>query len=132
MKPYVLDTFALLSFFQGEASGVTVRTLFEQALDSQAALGLSLMSAGELFYITCRKRGANCADEVWADLQQLPVSIYPVTEARVLAAAQIKARYTVSYADAFSIALAQELDATVVTRDPEFKQVESLINIMWL
>lgn len=132
MKPYVLDTFALLAFFQGEPSGVTVQTLFEQALDNQAALGLSLISAGELFYITHRKRGATRADAVWADLQQLPVSIYPVTEARVRAAAQVKARQTVSYADAFSIALAQELGATVITGDPEFKQVESLVNIMWL
>ncbi len=132
MTPYVLDTFALLAYFQGEPSGVTVRTLLEQALDNQIMACVSLISAGELFYITCRKRNAERAADVWADLKQLPVSIYPVTEERVLAAARIKARHTVSYADAFSIALAQEMNAVIVTGDPEFRQVEPLVNILWL
>ena len=31
-----------------------------------------------------------------------------------------------------AVALAQEMTATVVTGDPEFKRVESLVKIMWL
>ncbi|HEX16514.1 MAG TPA: type II toxin-antitoxin system VapC family toxin [Deltaproteobacteria bacterium] len=50
----------------------------------------------------------------------------------VLAAAHIKAQYAVAYADAFSVSLAQELGATVVTADPEFKRVASLVDILWL
>ena len=52
--------------------------------------------------------------------------------ARVLAAAQIKTQYPISYADAFAVALAQELNATIVTGDPEFKQVESIVTLFWL
>ena len=43
-----------------------------------------------------------------------------------------KATHTISYGDAFAVALAQELEATLVTGDPEMKSVETSINIMWL
>lgn len=44
----------------------------------------------------------------------------------------IKAHYRLSYADAFAVALAQKLDAVVVTGDPELKSVEELAHIEWL
>ncbi|MCP4579599.1 MAG: type II toxin-antitoxin system VapC family toxin [Deltaproteobacteria bacterium] len=50
---------------------------------------------------------------------------------RVLDAAHIKARHAISYADAFAVSLAQELNATVVTADPEFNKVQPLVNILW-
>lgn len=37
-----------------------------------------------------------------------------------------------AYADAFAIAAAQELDATVITNDPEFQAVENLVSVEWL
>jgi len=56
----------------------------------------------------------------------------PGHRARTFAAAHIKAHYRVSFADAFAIALAQESTATAVTGDPEFREVEKLIPILWL
>jgi len=50
----------------------------------------------------------------------------------VLAAARLKARHAISCADAFAAALAQELEAPVVTADREFEQVESLVEVLWL
>ena len=47
-------------------------------------------------------------------------------------AAEIKAEYPVAYADAFCVALAKRVQGCVVTGDPEFKSVESLIAIEWL
>jgi hypothetical protein len=52
-----------------------------------------------------------------------------VTLDRVLTAAQVKAHHTICYTDTFTVALAQELDATIVTGNPEFKQVESFVQI---
>jgi hypothetical protein len=43
----------------------------------------------------------------------------------------IKAQYAISYANAF-VAFAQELEATIVTADPEFQKVESVTSILWL
>ncbi len=51
---------------------------------------------------------------------------------RVLAAAHIKANHAISYTDAFVVSLAQELKATIVTADPEFKKIKAFSNILWL
>jgi predicted nucleic acid-binding protein len=54
--------------------------------------------------------------------------------ATVLAAAHVKARYSVSYADAFAVATAQEYHATVVTGDPEFHPLveAGVLTVEWL
>ncbi len=65
-------------------------------------------------------------------LLKLPFSPEDATWPRVLAAAHVKAHHPISYADAFAVALAQELEAAVVTGDPEFKCVEELIDVEWL
>jgi len=85
---YVLDSFALLAYFQAEPGGQTVRAL--------------------------------------------PITLSPVTEDRIFAAARLKAEHSMSYADAFAAALAQELGAALVTGDPEFKSVEPTLRVMWL
>jgi ribonuclease VapC len=64
MDSYILDTFALMAYFQGEPSSDTIETLLAQALDQRVTLGLSVISAGELYYMTHRKRNAARANEV--------------------------------------------------------------------
>jgi ribonuclease VapC len=93
---------------------------------------LSLINLGEVIYNTGRKLGDDRAREILGDIMLLPIQLAEVTMARVLAAAQIKTQYPISYADAFAVALAQELNATIVTGDPEFKQVESIVTLFWL
>ena len=55
-----------------------------------------------------------------------------VTETRILAAAELKAQYPISYADAFAAALAIERGATLVSGDPEFSALTPEINLLWL
>jgi len=93
---------------------------------------LSLINLGEVIYITGRKLSNDKAKEVLRDILLLPIQLAEVTMDRVLAAAQVKAQYPISYADAFAVALAQELNATIVTGDSEFKQVESIVKLSWL
>lgn len=50
----------------------------------------------------------------------------------VIAAAWIKARYPISCADAFAVATATKLEATVVTGDPEFQAVSELVPVDWI
>ncbi len=47
-------------------------------------------------------------------------------------AADFKARFRISLADAFAAALAKEKKAELVTGDPEFKALEKEIKIIWL
>ena len=129
---YVLDSFALLAYFQAEAGGAVVRTVLEAARDHRAVIGMSLINVGEIYYILYRERGAARAEAAVADIRALPISLYLPTDERILAAARLKAQFPLAYADAFAIALAQELNAVLVTGDPEFKSVESQVTIMWL
>lgn len=65
-------------------------------------------------------------------LEQLPLTVAEVTRERVFSAAHLKAHYMLSFADAFVASLAQELDAEIVTGDPEFRSLEDKVKIRWL
>ncbi len=47
-------------------------------------------------------------------------------------AASFKARYRLAYADCFAAALAKIHQCPVVTGDPEFKQLENEIQVLWV
>jgi predicted nucleic acid-binding protein len=132
-KPtYVLDSFAALAYLEAETSGPAVRTLLESARDRQAVLAMSMINVGEIYYILCRERGEERAEAALIDLRALPITLYAATDDRIVAAARLKAKFPIAYADAFAATLAQELKARLVTGDPEFKAIESQIDIMWL
>ena len=129
---YVLDSFAVLAYFQAEIGGAKVKTILKEASSGKAVAFLSVLNLGEIIYITERRLGSDTAESILGDILRLPVQLAEADMERVLAAAHIKAHHAVSYADAFVVSLAQELNATIVTADPEFKTVQSLVNILWL
>ncbi|MDA2928178.1 PIN domain-containing protein, partial [Acidobacteria bacterium AH-259-G07] len=65
-------------------------------------------------------------------LRMLPVSILSVSDSGVMEAARIKGKYPVSFADAFAVAAALEHKAIVVTGDPEYQAVSSLVKVLWV
>ena len=132
MPDYVLDSYALLAYFNSEEGDDVVKELLNTALDGEVTLYLSLINLGEIYYLIRRRRGMEKAQETLETLRSLPVSLCNISEARVLAAAELKAEYPISYADAFAAALVQELGATLVTGDPEFKKLEPVFTISWL
>jgi predicted nucleic acid-binding protein len=129
---YVLDTFALLAYLKDEPAAARIEQLLEQAGKGKCRLFLSSMNLGELLYITERRGGVSKAQDVLALIRQLPIEILPADEQAVLAAAHIKAKHALSYADAFAVAAAVQLAAVVLTDDPEFKSVEGLVKVEWL
>ena len=132
-KPgYVLDSFAVLAYLQAELAALKVSGLLKQAGNGDAVVFLSLINLGEILYITERKLGRDISREILQDVFTLPVQVAEATLDRVLSAAHVKASHPISYADAFTVALAQEMSATIVTGDPEFKRVESLVEVLWL
>lgn len=132
-KPsFVFDSFALLAFFQGEPAALKVKEILKQAQHNEAVVFLSVINLGEIVYTVERKLGLDISQETLHDVLALPVQIAEATLERVLSAAHVKAGFPVSYADAFAVALAQETAATVVTGDPEFNRVESLVDVLWL
>jgi predicted nucleic acid-binding protein len=63
---------------------------------------------------------------------QLPITILSVDDHLVKEAAEIKAEYPVSHADAFFIATAQRSKAGILTNDREFKSVQHLVTVRWI
>ena len=129
---YILDSYALLAYFQAEPAGAKVRDILKEATAGASAVFLSVISLGEIYYIVARKSGEEKAIEITEDISRLPVGLVDVTTKRVLAAAHVKAFHPVSYADAFVVATAEEFSATIITGDPEFKQTESRAAVLWL
>jgi len=129
---YVLDSYALLAYFQGEPGGEIVTRLLERAQISEIVLYLSIMNMGEVFYITSRNLGNDLAESQINDIENLPIQVRSITNDNVMSAARLKAQYSFSFCDAFATTLAQELQASVVTGDPEFNNVGGIINIIWL
>jgi predicted nucleic acid-binding protein len=128
----VLDSFALVSLFHRESGWQVVqKSLYDQEKAGTRAT-LNWINWGELFYILKRRVGAAKTTEALRLLEQLPIDLYPVDQPLVRAAAEIKSAHPLSYADAFCVATAQRLEATVLTNDPEFESVEPLIKIHWL
>lgn len=132
MPKYILDSYALLAFFQAEPGGPKVRDILKEALKGRTRVLLSVISLGEIYYIVTRKRGKETAHIVLEDISRLPVDLVDAITERVLAAAGVKAQCALSYADAFVVGAAEEFSATVVTGDPEFKEVESRVDVLWI
>lgn len=129
---YVLDTFAIIAYFLAEPGGEKVKELLRRAENGETSLAMSLINVGEMFYILSRTYGRSKAQSILEDLRSLAIQFFDATEERILAAARLKAEYSISYADAFAASLAQELGASLVTGDPEFKTIKEKLSIFWL
>ncbi len=129
---FVLDAFALIAHFDAEPGGEKVKELLKNAENGELSLAMSLINVGELAYIIGREQGRDKSQIMLEDLHAFPITFYEATEERILAAAWFKAEYPISYADAFAASLAQELNAPLVTGDPELKRLHSIIDLIWL
>jgi len=132
----VLDSWAVLAWLQREAGGRRVRRALERAGRSAQPLLLSIINAGEIYYLLARAGGTERADEFITDLRRhrLPIRLAPATATRVWQAARLKARYAIAYADAFAAALAQETKRPLLTGDGDFRPLErdEICAVVWL
>ncbi len=132
-KPvYVLDSYALLAYLNGEPGGRRVFEILEGAKEHKYRLMMCLINLGEVLYITERSRGLPAAQTVQALIESLPVELLDASRDLILEAAHIKAAHALSYANAFAAASAVRENATILTGDPEFKAVEPFIKVEWL
>jgi len=129
---YVLDSFALTALFQEEPGAAKVQKLLEGARGDEHELHMSVVNLGEVAYTVENRRGLEASQEALAAVDQLPIEIVDVDRALALSAARLKAASGIGYADCFVAALAQRLDAAVVTGDLDFRQVEHLVAVEWL
>jgi ribonuclease VapC len=134
MATKVLDSWALLAFFEDEPAAEAVEKLLQQAADEKHKLLLSVVNWGEVYYSTMRTVSQEAAEQKAQDIASLPIDIIGVSDDSTLArqAAIFKATKKMAYADCFAAALAKVKNAEIVTGDPEFKEVEGEVKIAWL
>ena len=129
---FVLDTFAYLAYLNDESGAATVEQILASAAHGTSRGWMTVINVGEVLYVTERRRGPNGARAAVALLDRLGIRVVDAGRQLTFAAAHIKAALALSYADAFAAALARRLGAVLITGDPEFRAVESLIRVRWL
>ncbi|MDA8104886.1 MAG: type II toxin-antitoxin system VapC family toxin [Nitrospiraceae bacterium] len=130
--PFIFDSHALLKFFQKEKGYEKVVSLLQEIRKSGARKYLNAINLGEIIYCTKREFGDQKKLEVLANIERLNFLILPTPNDLIFRASEIKAQFSLSYADCFVVASAQEHKAAIVTGDPEFKKVEHLATVIWL
>ena len=131
-KPRVLDSWAMLAFFQNEPSADQVEKIITEAHANGADLLMSVVNVGELWYSVARTHSAKHADTIIAELRTLKIAFIDADWEVTQLAAQFKAKGRMAYADCFAAAVAKKFKAELVTGDPEFKQVDGEVKILWI
>src|SRR5262249_19357584 len=134
---YIFDAWALMAYFMAQPEAEVVRRYLGRASRQQILIYASVINLGETYYMTWRKQSRMVADQAMEIAAKLPIMFIPVTLERALRVAKIKGQYStakrsLSYADSMAVALAEEFNASVLTGDPEFQQVETLVKVIWL
>ena len=132
MPAKVLDSFALIAYFRDEPGAETMENLLVTAGKKDSPLHMTDVNYAEVKYSIVKKDGAEAWAEAAEILRGLPIDFHSTTRALADTAADFKARFKLSLADAFAAALAKEKKADLVTGDPEFKALEKEIKIHWL
>lgn len=130
--PLIFDSHALLTLFQGEIGAVVVEKWLRTSSRRGWTKYLCAMNLGEILYTTKRRFGDERKIEVLAHIHRLHFTILPVPNELIYQAAEYKADYCISYADSFVLACAVNYNATIVTGDPEFRNVRHLARIHWI
>lgn len=132
MATKVLDSWALIAFFEDEPAAEAVEKILEQAAAERHKLLISVVNWGEVYYNIMREVSQAAAEEKIKEIAAMPVEVVSADAELTRHAAIFKAAKKMSYADCFGAALAKIKNAEFITGDPEFKEIEKEIKIHWL
>ena len=128
----VLDSYALIAFFEDEPGADQVYTLMVQAEESGEKLLMSVINLGEVWYSIARAYSEETAEEKLGEVFEMSIEIVDADWDLTRLAASFKAKGKLAYADCFAAALASRRKAQLVTGDPEFKLLEDKVGIFWI
>lgn len=131
-KAVVLDSWAVIAYLEDEASAEKVADIIADAHEQKIPLLMTVVNAGEVWYIVARETSATEAEASIKQLRDLGIEFVDVDWELAKSAGYFKSRNKMSFADCFAAALAKKAKADLATGDPEFKQVEAEISITWL
>ena len=125
MPTKVLDSYALMAFFEDEPGADFVKGLIQKAVDNDTNLLMSIINLGEVWYSIARTNSSEIADQYIEEIKGMGIEIVDLDWTLTRQAAVFKVKGNISYADCFAAALAKHRKAELVTGDKEFKSLET-------
>ena len=122
MSRFCLDTSALLTLRDNEPGADRVAQLLEAPVQCVACF----MTRMEVLYRVWKDEGERAGRLAYEQLKALPLQWVEASEPLLERAAGIKACHSLSLADAWIAAAAQQIGATLLHKDPEFRAVAEL------
>lgn len=132
MKGAILDSYALMAFFEDEPGAEMVERILTQAENGKAVLLMSVVNWGEVYYSIYRSKGKERAEESLLIIEQLPIKVIEVDRDVMYQAAGLKANHAVALGDCMAAALAIQTNYPVITGDKEFNKLGKQVEIKWL
>ncbi len=123
---FVLDTSALLALRSDESGADRVERLIQQAKTNQVQLLVSFMTRMEVLYRVWREEGHEAASEALRLIDSFPVEWVSCGPEILETAARLKAQGKLSVADSWIGATAIVRGATLVHKDPEFRNFKEI------
>lgn len=131
-KAIVLDSWAVISYLEDEPTAETVADIIADAHEQGVSLLMTVVNAGEVWYIVAREASVADADASIKQLRDLGIEFVDADWELAKDAGYFKSRNKMSFADCFAAALARQRKAHLATGDPEFKQIEQEVTVNWL
>ena len=131
MKRIVLDSSALMTFFENRPGAEKVQDLIHLGVEGKRQLLMSVVNWGEVYYSTWRTKGPGIARKVIEDIAQLPLEIIDANLELTCTAAELRAEHKFPYTDGFAAALAAQRKASLATSDKDFAHVQKKLDILW-
>lgn len=131
-KAIVFDSWGVIAYLEGEPAAERIADQIADAHDDEIPLFMSVVNAGEVWYIIAREASVSDADRSILQLRQLGIEFVDANWTLAHEAGGFKSKCKMSFADCFAAALTKQKKALLLTGDPEFKQLDSQINIDWL
>jgi predicted nucleic acid-binding protein len=132
MATKVLDSYALMAFFEDEPGADIVRSLIFKAEEGSVNLLMSVVNLGEVWYSIARSNSPEVADQYVHEINSMAIEIVDADWALTHLAAAFKVKGNIAYGDCFAAALAKSYKAELVTGDKEFNVLDSEIKISWI
>ena len=132
MKSYIMDSYAMIAFFEDEPGSEKVSDILNALMKQKAKAFMSVINWGEIYYNTMRVQGIEKAEDLIAQIKKYPIQLLPADQEITYMAAKLKGTHKIAYAYCFAAALSSKLKASVLTGDPEFKKLEPEISIQWI
>ena len=131
-KRLVLDSWAIMAYLEDEPAAELVAEIIADAHEDGVPLLMTVVNAGEIWYIVARRTNTAEADRTIKMMQEIGIKFVEADWPLSKVAAGFKVKGNISYADCFAAALAKKNEAVLVTGDREFARLDKEISISWL